>query len=88
MSSKEFLVFKTDNRPDSMHIHGIVNKGNITLGDEFLFGKGQEILNVIEIKAYKHKIESLPQGMSGELIFRRLRSESCLPVKDEVLITR
>ena len=82
MDSKiEFLVHRILSQGDGVIIQGIVNSGNIKVGDAFLNvhnrSSGEEAINlgkklispviISKIIAYRREIDELPKGMSGEL---------------------
>lgn len=73
MSNIEFLVHDIRCEPKFALVSGIVNKGDIPIGATFTYVRqvSEDVhdihLTVFKIITYRHEIDSLPQGMSGEL---------------------
>lgn len=73
MSSMEFLIYEVFHDGGGPRVSGIVNKGSVSLGAEFVAvrdGSGSSNpvkLKVSKIIAYRREITELPTGMSGEL---------------------
>lgn len=80
-STIEFEIYRVIDSEDGVLLHGIVLKGDIKIGDQFLkfceMPKGIDVpkypatslhpLKISKIIAYRRELDELPKGMSGEL---------------------
>jgi hypothetical protein len=73
MSDVEFLVHEVRTDGEAVLISGIVSKGKVVLGSQFIGiqaehgGLRSTMLAVEKVVAYRREIGELPTGMSGEL---------------------